>query len=60
MLGTLTSDPVELTKDLADQIHVNARIATMKATAAKRAIRCALAAGAAISVLALFIGITNS
>lgn len=57
---TLTSDPVELTRDLADQIHVNARIATVKATAAKWAIRCALAAGAAIAVLALIIGATNS
>ena len=60
VLHTLTSDPVELTKDLADQIHVNARIATAKATAAKWAIRCALAAGAAIAVLALVVGITNS
>lgn len=60
VLHTLTSDPDELTKDLADQIHVNARIATVKATAAKWAIRCALAAGAAIAVLALVVGITNS
>lgn len=60
VLHTLTSDPVELTKDLADQIHVNARIATVKATAAKWAIRCALAAGATIAALALVIGITNS
>lgn len=60
VLHLLTSDPVELTKDLADQIHVNARIATAKATAAKWAIRCALAAGAAIGVLALVIGATNS
>jgi len=60
VLHVLTSDPVELTKDLADQIHVNARIATVKATAAKWAIRCALAAGAAIAVLALVIGATNS
>lgn len=60
VLHTLTSDPVELTKDLADQIHVNARIATVKATAAKWAIRSALAAGAAIALLALVIGTTNS
>ena len=60
VLHTLTSDPVELTKDLADQIHVNARIATVKATAAKWAIRCALVAGAAIAVLALVVGIANS
>ena len=60
VLHVLTSDPAELTKDLADQIHVNARIATVKASAAKWAIRCALAAGAAIAVLALVVGITNS
>ncbi|TQL47317.1 hypothetical protein FB562_0373 [Homoserinimonas aerilata] len=60
VLHTLTSDPVELTKDLADQIHVNARIATVKAAAAKWAIRCALAAGAAIAALTLVIGTTNS
>lgn len=59
-LRTLSSDPVELTKDLADQIHVNARIATIKATAAKWAIRCALAAGAAIAFLAFVVGVTNS
>lgn len=60
VIRTLTSDPVELTKDLADQIHVNARIATVKATTAKWAIRCALAAGAAIAFLALVIGVTNN
>ena len=60
VLHVLTSDPVELTKDLADQIYVNARIATVKATAAKWAIRCALAAGVVIAALALIIGITNS
>lgn len=60
VLHTLTSDPVELTKDLADQIHVNARIATVKATAAKLAIWCALAAGTVIAVLSLVVGITNS
>lgn len=60
VLQTLTADPVELTKDLADQVHANARIATVKATAAKRAIRCALATGATIAILALVIGVTNS
>ena len=60
VLHVLTSNPVELTKDLADQIHVNARIATVKASAAKWAIRCALAAGAAIAALAFFVGVTNS
>lgn len=60
VLQTLTSDPVELTKDLADQVHANARIATVKADAAKWAIRFALASGATIAILALVIGITNS
>lgn len=60
VLHVLTSNPVELTKDLADQIHVNARIVTVKASAAKWAIRYALAAGAAIAVLSLVVGITNS
>ena len=60
VLHTLTSNPVELTKDLADQIHVNARIATVKATAAKWAIRCAHVAGAAIADLAHVVGNANS
>jgi hypothetical protein len=60
VLHTLTADPIELIKEIADQIHVNARIATVKATAAKWAIRCALAAGATIATLVLVIGLTNS
>lgn len=60
VLRTLTSNPVELTKDLADQIHVNARIATVKATTVKWAIRAALVAGAGIAALAMIIGIANS
>lgn len=60
VLRTLTADPTELTKDLADQIHANARIATVKASAAKWAIRCALATGLFVAALAVVIGIANS
>ncbi|WP_114856563.1 Pycsar system effector family protein [Brachybacterium sp. YJGR34] len=60
VLRTLTADPVELVADLADQIHANARIATVKATCARWAIRSALAAGAAVALLAVLVGITNS
>lgn len=59
VLSTLTADPHELVKDLADQIHANAKIATVKAKYAKWAIRSALAAGTAVAVLATIIGITN-
>lgn len=60
VLHTLTADPVELTRDLANQIHANARIATIKAVFAKWAMRSALAAGAAVAALAIVIGITNT
>lgn len=59
-LRTLIAEPDELTKDLAYQIHANARIATVKTTAATWAIRSALVAGASVAVLAIFIGITNN
>ncbi|GAB4084012.1 hypothetical protein GCM10028784_06420 [Myceligenerans cantabricum] len=58
-LAMLTVDPHELTKDLADQIHANAKIATVKASAVKRAIQAALAAGASVAALATIIGITS-
>lgn len=60
VLHTLTANPVELTRDLADQIHANARIATVKAQFAKWAVRSALAAGGTIAALAIVIGITNT
>lgn len=59
-LATLTTDPHELTKDLADQIHANARIATVKATGARRAVRSAVAAGGVIAAIATAIGIMSS
>ena len=58
-LATLTIDPHKLVKDIADQIHANSKIATVKALAAKRAIRSALGAGVFIAALATIIGITN-
>lgn len=57
VLSTLTSDPQELVKDLAHQIHANARIATVKGEFATWAIRSALVAGACIALVALLIGI---
>lgn len=60
VLSTLTADPHELVKDLADQIHANAKIATLKAKYAKWAIRSALAAGASVAAIAVVIGMTNA
>jgi len=57
VISTLTSDPRELVKDLADQIHANARIATLKAKYAKWAIRSALISGACVAAVALIIGV---
>lgn len=60
VLSTLSADPQELVRDLADQIHANAKIATIKAKYAMWAIRSALAAGVAVALLAVVVGITNS
>lgn len=60
VLHTLTANPAELTRDLADQIHANAKIATVKARFAKWAIRSALATGAAVAALAIVMGVTNT
>lgn len=60
VLSTLSADPDELVRDLADQIHANAKIATVKAKYALWAIRSALAAGAAVAALAIIVGLTNS
>lgn len=54
-LTALTSDPVSLVHDLADQIHVNAVIASSKAQYAKWAIRGALGAVALLAALAAVI-----
>lgn len=55
VLSTLTSDPQELVRDLADQIHANARIAAQKNTCAKWAIRSVLAAGLGLAVISMLI-----
>jgi hypothetical protein len=60
VLSTLSANPDELVRDLADQIHANAKIATVKAKYAMWAIRSALAAGVAVAALATVIGLTNS
>lgn len=59
VMHALTADPVELTRDLADQIHTNAEIATTKNFWVKWAIRAALLAGAAVAAVAIVIGATN-
>lgn len=59
VLSTLTSDPDELVKDLADQIHANARIATLKTRYAGWAVRSALGAGASVGALALIVGVSS-
>lgn len=55
VLSTLTSDPARLTGQLADQIHANARIATVKFRWANRAILAELAAAAAVAVTAFLV-----
>lgn len=59
VMRALTADPVELTRDLSDQIHTNAGIATTKNRWVKWAIRAALLAGAAVAGVAIVIGSTN-
>ncbi|KIC60171.1 hypothetical protein RM52_01885 [Microbacterium hominis] len=60
VIHTLTADPDELTRDLARQIHANAKIATSKMRWSKWAIRSAIGASTAIAVVAILIGISNS
>lgn len=57
VLGTLTSDPRELVRDLADQVHANAKIATLKAKYVKWAIRSALGSGACVAMVAIVVGL---
>lgn len=59
VLSTLTADAAELTQELADQIHANAKIATVKAACAKWAIRSAFASGAVVATLAITVGVSN-
>lgn len=55
VVKTLVEDPHELIRDLADQIHTNARIATVKNNFAKWAIRSLLAAGVLLAVVAILV-----
>lgn len=59
-LHTLTSDHTQLTRELADQIHANARIATVKSKTVTWAIRSALAVGVAVAALATIVGTASS
>lgn len=59
VLSTLTSDRRELVKDLAHQIHANARIATVKGELVKWAIRSALVAGACVGGVAALVGLST-
>ncbi|TSI16185.1 Pycsar system effector family protein [Brevibacterium aurantiacum] len=59
VLNELTANPGELINDLADQIHANAKISTIKAKYVKWAIRAALATSAAVACLAVLVGLSN-
>lgn len=59
-LEGLTADRSALIRNLAEQIHANARIATFKAKSAKWAIRSVLLASAAVAAVAVFVGVSNS
>lgn len=56
VLALLTSDPTRLTGMVADQIHANARIATVKFRWANLAVVCELGAALAVGAVALLIG----
>ncbi|MDJ0454092.1 Pycsar system effector family protein [Gordonia amicalis] len=58
-LGALAADQSRLTEQLADQVHANALIATVKNRSVKWAIRTAVAAGFAVAVLALIVNISE-
>lgn len=57
VLGTLTTDAVSLTHDLADQVHANARIATVKNKYAQKAITAVLAAGLSLALVAVTVAL---
>lgn len=58
-LCALTANPVELTKNIAAQVHTNAAIATMKAKYVKWSIVSAFITSAGVSVTAITIGFTT-
>lgn len=53
----LIRDPDKLVVEIAQEIHANAHIATVKSRWVKRAIRSALAAAAVVAILAIQVGI---
>ncbi|MFI8664621.1 Pycsar system effector family protein [Rhodococcus qingshengii] len=55
VLKTLTEDPAALISDLADQIHANAEIATIKSRHTQYAIRFVLGAGVLIGAVAALV-----
>lgn len=55
VIKTLTADSASLTDDLADQIHANARIATVKNQYVKWAIRAMLCGGLSLAIVAALI-----
>lgn len=59
-LLALISDPTKLTKQLADQVYANAKIATVKFKTVVWAIRSALSAGVAVAALAIVVGIAGN
>lgn len=59
-LTALVADPARLAEQLADQVHANALIATVKTKSAAWAIRTAVASGTVVAVLALIINMTGT
>ena len=55
VLRALTVAPDDLTGDIADQIHANAEIATIKNKVVTWAIRCVLLAGVSVGTLAVLL-----
>ncbi|WP_416354943.1 Pycsar system effector family protein [Curtobacterium sp. VKM Ac-2887] len=58
-LEVLTADQRELVREIAHQVHVNARIATVKMKFATFAIRSALAASACLAIVVIMVGIST-
>lgn len=59
-LAALLADPDDLLSDLADEVHVNAKIATTKVKSVRWAIRASLAAIALVAVFAVVVGFVGT
>ncbi len=55
----LANDPVALTREIADQIHANSKIADTKSKFARRAITAALLSGVSVVIFAIVAEIGN-